>query len=287
MSTGYFLGMPRRQALSSTAEEIRAELKVVLHAGFPITDQSAGEVLTEQRVVVANAQHPDERASRVAALERVVRQLLTGLGRSARGQAARTLFGMARGTRGTTLTFRRLEAAEVLERHEDHLRKHIEPKILGELAFAFHQENLRYTPPSAEGRPEIAAHDDTPVLTNESFTEQEELLCRVWAGVYGFRAELIATQRRLPDEDDAADPELGDHIDSAKWELAKLLTSITTYLDRYGDEILHGETPYNVEGVIALAGWHGGVSGDEAKRLRYALARSGPEDRQRFLDTLS
>ena len=207
--------MARRQVLSSTPEVLRAELREVLHAGFPITDKSAGDVLTEQRVVIANAQHPDKRASRVSSLERVLRQLLNGLGRSSRGQAARTLFGMARGTKGTTLTFRRLEAAGVLERHEDHLRKHIEPKLLDQLAFVFHQENLRYTPPSSQGRPPIAAHDDTPILTDQSFTEQEELLCKVWSAVYGYRAEVVAIQRLLLEaqsEEREPDADLQEHI---------------------------------------------------------------------------
>jgi hypothetical protein len=265
---------------------IRAELTKVLRAGFPITDKSAGEVLTEQRVVIANAQHPAERASRVAALERVLRQILTGLGRSPRGQAVRTLFGMARGTKGTTLTFRRLEAASVLERHEDHLRKHIEPKLLDEIAFTFHQENLRYTPPSSQGRPQVAAHADTPVLTGQSYTEQEELLSRVWSAVYGYRAEVIAIQRRLQEartEEREPDPDIKEHIDTGTWQLARLLTFVAEYLDRFGEDILLGETPYSVEGLVTLAGWHGGLGSEEARRLRFELAQSQVDDRAGFL----
>lgn len=277
--------MPR-EALNSEPEVLRAELRRLLRAGFPITDNSAGDLLPEQRVVFAQAQHPDERASRIAALDRVLRQLLTGLGRSARGQAARVLFGAARGMRGTTLSFRRLEAAHLLERHEDHVRKHIEPKLLDELAFAFHQENLRYTPTTATSRPEIAAHEDTPVLTDNAYTEQEELLCRMWSAVYGYRAEIIAIQRRLNvarTEEREPDPDLQEHIDTGTWQLARLLTFVSEYLDRYGDEILHGDTPYSVEGLVALAGWHGGLGSDEAKRLRYLIARSGSEERGAFL----
>jgi hypothetical protein len=273
--------------LSSEPEVLRAELKRLLRSGFPITDSNAGDVLTEQCAVFANAQHPTQRASRISALERLLRQILTGFGRSARGSAARTLFGAARGMRGTKITDRRYAAAEILERNDDHFRKHIEPKILDEVAFAFHQENLRYMSPSAHGRPEIAAHEDTPVLANDSYTEQEELLCRLWSAVYGFRAEIIATQRRLPTSDDeAADPELPHHVDSAKWELAKLITAVHAYLDKYGDEILQGDVPYNVEGLVALAGWHGGITSDDANRLRYTLARTGPDDRAAFLEAL-
>jgi len=276
-------------ARCSPQEVLQAELKKLLKAGFPLTDARVGDILTEQRVVIAHAQHPEERASRVSALDRVVRQLLNDLGPSARGQAARILFGSARGTRGMTLTARRLQAAEVLERHEDHLRKQIEPRLLEELAFAFHQENLHYKPVAEQVRPAIAAHDDTPVITEDSYTEQEELLCRVWSAVYGYRAELIATERRLREarnEEREPDADLKQHLDTGTWQLARLLTFVSDYLDRYGEEILHGETPFNVEGLVALAGWHGGLGGDDAKRLRYLLARAGPDDRNGFLELL-
>lgn len=279
--------MAARQGLSSTTEEIRDALRHVLRAGFPITDDTAGDLLPDQRVVIAHAQHPDERGSRVAALERVVRQILKEFGQSTRGQAARALFAVDKTLRGTTLTHRREVGARILDRDPDHTRKHIEPRILDEVAFAFHQENLRYQPVTDSSRPKIAPHEDTPVLTDDSFTEEEELLCRVWSAVYGFRAELIATQRRMTDTDDSPDPELGYHLDSAKWQLAKLLTAVTAYLDNYGEEIMHGDTPFNVEGLVALAGWHGGIGGDEAKHLRYALARAGPDERQDFLDALN
>jgi len=273
-------------ALSSTPDDLKHELRRILRSGFPLSDATAGEVLTEQRVVIANAQHPKERASRITALERVLRQLLTGFGRSTPGRAARILFGADRSLRGTTLTFRRGEAAEVLERSVDHIRKHIEPKMLEELAFALHQENLRYQPATDSARSPIAAHEDTPVVTNESFTEEEELLCRVWSAVYGYRAEVIAVQRRLieaREEERKPEADLQEHVDTATWQLARLLTFVSEYLDRYGEEILHGETPYSVEGLVALAGWHGGLGGDEARRLKYAISRVGPDDRALFL----
>lgn len=288
-STGYFLGMPPSVAVNSDPDVLRTELRKLLRAGFPLTDSSAGEVLTEQRAVIAAAQHPHERASRISALDRLLRQLLAGMGRSPQGQASRVLFGIARGTRGTTLTFRRSEAAAVLERHDDHLRKHIEPKILDELAFAFHQENLRYQPASPKGRPEIGAHEDTPVITDDSFTEQEELLCKVWSAVYGYRAEVIAIQRRLNEarlEEREPDPDLQEHIDTGTWQLARLLTFVSEYLDRFGEEILQGETAYNIEGLVALAGWHAGLGSDEAKRLRYLLAKAGSDNRTMFLQGL-
>ena len=58
------------------------------------------------------------------------------------------------------------------------------------------------------------------------------------------------------------------------------------YVGYYGEEIMHGDTPFNVEGLVALAGWHGGLGDDEAKRLRYALARAGTDDRGAFVAEL-
>lgn len=52
---------------------------------------------------------------------------------------------------------------------------------------------LPVTPVADQARPPIASHEDTPVVTEDSYTEQEELFCRVWSAVYGYRAELIAT----------------------------------------------------------------------------------------------
>jgi hypothetical protein len=278
-----------KKGLSSTPDTIQAELRRILRSGFPLTDATAADVLTEQRVVIANAQHPNERASRITALERVLRRLLQDFGRSTRGRAARILFGADRGLRGTTLTFRRGEAADVLDRNVDHMRKHIEPRILEELAFAFHQENLRYTPARDSARPPIAAHEDTPVLTDESYTEEEELLCKVWSAVYGYRAEIIAIQRRLilaRGEDREPDADLQEHIDTGTWHLARLLTFVAEYLDHFGEDILLGDTPYNAEGLVALAGWHGELGAEKARRLRFLLARAGVDNRAGFLVNL-
>lgn len=260
-------------------------LRALLRPGLPLTDDTAGEVLPNQRVVYAHAQHPHERASRVSACERILREQLKNLGSGKRGKAARILFRADRARRDDTLTVRRADAADVLERHPDHLRKHLEPKLIAELAFAVHQENLRYTPTTDRTRPPLAAHEDTPVLADDSYSEEEELLCRVWSAVYGYRAELVGMQRRLREAEVTErepDPDFGYHLDSAKWQLARLLTYVADFMERYGDTILLGETPYNVEGLVQLAGWHGGLGSDEARLLRVRLAFAGPDDRSAF-----
>ena len=79
-------------------------------------------------------------------------------------------------------------------------------------------------------------------MTEDSYTEQEELLCRVWSAVCGYRAELIATERRLREartEKREPDADLKEHLDTGTWQLARLLSSVSDYLDRYGEERLH------------------------------------------------
>lgn len=195
------------------------------------------------------------------------------------------MFGADRGLIGTTLTFRRGEAANALEFSLDHVRKHVEPKILGQIAFSIHQDNLSYTPVSDGGRPPVGADETAPVLTEDSLTEREELMCRVWSDVYGYRGTVIAVRRSM--EIDEPTAEVEEHVATSKWYLARLLTSVSTFLDRFGDQMVHGETPYNVEGLVALAGWTGGLADAEARSLRYALARAGPHDRTRFLEELA
>lgn len=271
---------------NSSPEELGAALKALLRSGLPVIKQNAGDILPNQRVVYAHAQHPHEQASRITALERIIRGQLKQLGPGKRGKAAQILFAAERTYRATTLTRRREDAAEVLACHPDHLRKHLEPKLIAELAFALHQENLRYTPTTDRTRPPLAAHEDTPILTDDSHTAHEELLCRLWSAVYGYRAELTATQRRLhaaEAEDREPDPDFSYHLDSAKWQLARLLTFVSQYLERYGETILQGDIPYNVEGLVQLAGWHGGLDVDEAKHLRLGIGEVGSEDRAAFL----
>jgi len=61
-----------------------------------------------------------------------------------------------------------------------------------------------------------------------------------------------------------------------------LLTKLDAFLAAYGTEILQGAASYNAEGLIRLAGWSGEVTAEEARELRYLLARSGEWDSAAF-----
>lgn len=42
------------------------------------------------------------------------------------------------------------------------------------------------------------------------------------------------------------------------WRTARLLTLIQTYLERFAERIMQGDTEFRVEGLIRLAGRRGG-----------------------------
>ena len=66
----------------------------------------------------------------------------------------------------------------------------------------------------------------------------------------------------------------------ALWRLARLLSRLDTYLEKFGRSILHGEAEYDTNGLIRLAGWSGEILEEEARELRFALARVGDDDRK-------
>ena len=77
----------------------------------------------------------------------------------------------------------------------DHLRKRIEPQLLELLAEALYDDLLRYKRRVRRAPTAEEPTGDTPMLTEEHLTHQEELISRIWQHVYGLRAELIASAR--------------------------------------------------------------------------------------------
>lgn len=55
-----------------------------------------------------------------------------------------------------------------------------------------------------------------------------------------------------------------------------MLNLIERYKQTYGDRILAGGTEWDVEGLIRLAGWRGGVPRSVLDRLRLAATSDGP-----------
>ena len=223
--------------------------------------------------------------SRVKALNGLLGRLLTDLGEGEEARALQILFAVYAEDRGTTLTTRRSRAAGVLGYNDTHFRKNIEPRLVRDLAWFLYEDSQNYTPRTRHAPPETEISGDTPSLTPADVNDQEELVSRIWALVYELRAELIRTAR-LEALEDADTSGVDDALGASLWLVARLLSRIHDYLERYGDRILHGDAEFRVEGLIRLAGWRHELTAEEGTRLRYVLAKTGEADRERFLAAL-
>jgi hypothetical protein len=261
-------------------------LKQVLRRGHPVTPDHAPDVLLRLRGVAARAINADDFLSCVKAFNGLLLSLLLALGDSEEAQALQILFAANASDRGTTLTNRRARASRVggWDYNLDHFRKRVEPRLVRDLAWLFQEDSQNYTPRTRYAPDPIEISGDSPSLYPSDVNEQEELLSRTWALVYELRAELIHKARLETDDADQSD--IDEAGDAALWIVARLLTRIQEYLERYGDRILHGDAEFRAEGLIRLAGWSGELTPEQATRLRYVLAKSGEADRRRFLSML-
>lgn len=265
--------------------ELTAALKHVIRVGLPVKPDSAPPALLELRGVRARAIDAGRFLSRVKALNGLLHGLLTDLGEGEEARALQCLFAVHAEDRGTTLTHRRRRAAGILGYNDTHFRKHVETRLLRDLAWFLHEDSQTYTPRSRKAPPKIKISGDTPTLTLVEVNEHEELVSRIWALVYELRAELICKARLEAEGDQTVQAEVDDASGTSLWLVARLLSRIYDYLDRYGERILHGEAEFNVEGLIRLAGWSADLSPAETVRMRYLVAIH--PDRASFLANLS
>ena len=289
--TGHEVGTPAAVAEKDNVtpppiEELTKALKSVLRKGLPVIPDAAPRALLELRGVRARAIDAGDFLSRVKALDALLQALLLALGEAEEAQALQILFAVRAADRGTTLTARRSRARSVgtWEYDDTHFRKNVEPRLVRALAWFLHEDSQNYTPRTRHAPPEkTEISGDTPSLTSADVNDQEELVSRIWALVYELRAELIRKARLEAETDPGRQADLEDAGGTSLWLVARLLTRIHDYLDRYGERILHGDAEFNAEGLIRLAGWGYELSQEEATRLRYALAKSGEAERDKFL----
>jgi hypothetical protein len=161
-----------------------------------------------------------------------------------------TLFAITKGTRGTTLEFRRLKAAEALSYEVTHFRKRIEPKLLETLAAVVYADLLRYKRRVRRAPASEEPTGDTPSITEHDFTHQEELVSRIWSHVYALRAELIAAGRLGADPAYVSQAE--EHRQKAAQERAAVDELLIEFTKTYGEAFLrHGEAEWSVEGIAS------------------------------------
>lgn len=283
--TGHILGVVDEAGEQKELRPLMDGVGALLRAGLPVRPRTAPASMLVLPNVAARATVADDRLARVDALDRLVRKELRRLGLVDLRKAAATLFGAKGG--GGTLTERRRHAANQAGYEFDHFRKRIEPKIIEQVAWQLYQGSLQFAQ-RRNGSEPIAASGDTPTIEPEHVekpkpADQEILLSQIWSEVYGLRAELTA--REVARDDPERTEEFEDAAASALWRLARLLTRLDVYLERYGRTILHGEAEYDANALIRLAGWSGELSQEDARNLRFALARVGEWNPANFQQT--
>lgn len=242
------------QVVKVGPKDLALELRKLLRKGLPVDLARAGAVLPNLRSVAARSVHPDDLVSRLDALNHLLMRILAVPVDEPRAEAARVLFGVARGTAGRNLTQRRAATAALLGYDPDHFRKHIEPKIVDELAVALHRDLLRYKTRAARAPESLEPTGSTPSLNETHFTHQEELVSRIWEKVYALRAELIGAGRHSGEEGYELRAE--EHRQSALRVSDELRKLLGEYRDAYGDAlILHGDLEFAAEGLGRLVSW--------------------------------
>ncbi len=242
-------------------EVIVKALAAIVRKGLPVTPTTADDRLLALRGVWARSIDPDDRYYRVQGLDRLLRELLPEYPDEDLVSAAQVLFGMAPGSRGTTLTQRFKRIAKEQNYSEDHVRQDVQKKIVQQVAWMIHVDSQTYTPRARGVPPPLAVSGDTPQIAPEDLQsrerlEHEEALSRLWALVYALRAELLEVERhrRYPAPEGAA-----ELLDAARQRrdrlVASLGQSIEDYVERWGERIAHGEAEFEARSLTRLAGW--------------------------------
>ncbi len=141
------------------------------------------------------------------------------------------------------------------------MRKEIEPKIIQQMAWLVHVDSQTYKPRARGVPPPLAVSGDTPQITPEDLhgrerLEHEELLSRLWAEVYGLRAEIFAVERhRRFGHEEGADRLLDLARQRRDARVAALGGLIEDYVERYGERIRHGDAEFDARRLLRLAGW--------------------------------
>lgn len=228
-------------------------LHEVLVRGLPADEAAAGRLL-DLRSVYARATVPQDRRSRLHALNELLPRLIGTIGDAVYREAVQALFGLATGTRGTTLTARRRQAATLLSYSASHFRTEVERELVRSIANLVHDDALRYVSHVRRATDALEPTGSTPRVGAESLTHEEELVSRVWKHVYGLRAELIAFARLR--EAEGFESQVEDHRQAALRERESLKRVVKEYVDTYGATLIrHGHAEFSVDALERLAGW--------------------------------
>lgn len=239
----------------ASTEELVAELTTLVAGGLPVVEDNCPVLLSNLRSVVARAVIPSEPLSRLNALNALLPRLVAGMHDATYRGALQILLALAPGTRGTTLTARRRQAAECMGYNADYFRTEIEAKLIRALAAALQEDLLRYQGRGKRAAEALEPTGQTPSLGPEDVSHEEELISRIWQHVYGLRAELIAVARY---EEEGFERQGEEARQAALTQENQLQSFIGEYKETYGEALIqHGQTEFAVDGLERLAGWEG------------------------------
>jgi hypothetical protein len=241
---------------ATTSDLATALHEVVSSGGLPVLEANVPALLLDLKSVYARTVVPSEPLSRLHALNELLPRLIAGLNDGRYREAAQVLFGLAPGTRGTTLTARRRQAANLLGYNVDHFRTRVEATVIEGVAVAVHDDLLRYLSRVKRSAESLEPTGSTPRLGPEHITAEEELVSRIWQHVYGLRAETIAILRLA--EQHGFEAQAEDHRQAAIRQEAELRELVQEYVETYGKQLIaHGDAEFSVEALERLAGWEG------------------------------
>lgn len=267
-------------AVTAVPRASGAVLRDLLRAGLPLSDYaSVNPVLLNLRGVVARAAWPDDPASRLRALDSLLRWQLARFTHHRLAASARLLFGAAAEASGLTLTERREKAAAAADYEVHHFRKRVEPEICEQLADMLNadSEDLRSRAlPPALGQARRPLRLPADVFAWEA-AEHEQALSLLWSGVYALRAALltaaVATGTGGPDSTQAIDA-----ARTALWRLAQTLRAAAAYQTSYGPNVLGADPPTGPEELALLAGWYPVVTDELSTELTAAVSKAEQPD---------
>lgn len=196
--------------MTAAPQASKAALRDLLRAGLPLSDYAAVDlVLLDLRGVVAWAAWPDDPASRLRALDSLLRWQLARFVHHRLAGPARLLFGAIPEAAGLALTERREKAAASADYEVHHFRKRVEPEICEQLADMLNadSEDLRSRAiPPALGQARMPLQLPADVFAWAA-AEHEQALSLLWSGVYATPFVLVGaldgpskrtTRRRTP-----------------------------------------------------------------------------------------
>jgi hypothetical protein len=237
-------------------DPIAEDLRALLRDGLPLGDAAAAGQLLGLRGVLARTGDRSQTASRLHALDSLLRWQLARFEHPRLAGAARILFGADKNARGLTLTERRALAATAAGYEEHHFRKRIEPDICRRLARMLGAESEDLL---SRAVPPVLAQSRSPLrLPADVFAweaaEHEEHLAALWSAVYRLRADLLAVARNASTHG-PGHRAARRSADAALRSLARVHQAAEDYRAAYGPVLLGTDPPTDPADLAGLAGW--------------------------------